>query len=345
MKALLDDAVTDYLALRASQDLSKQTLANERGVLRRFLTVSGNIYVHNIASRHVTRHFEEASKTRKPASLRLDNTVLKGFFEWARQTRRMATDNDPMYGRRQPRLTRRERQRVHVSQFDRLLQEAGAEDPRNRALVAVLLYLLLRDQDAARLRVGDVDFNALNVHCYIAKSRTEDNMPMCLELEEELREWLTIYAAYVADEYGRALKPGDYLIPLRRPIVSTRNAQGKITGWEFAYIPDQKIGKSRSVVKPALEAIGFPLVDEDGESLYEGAHTLRRSGARAKFDQLCALGYDKSLRIVQSLLHHSSMEITERYIGITADKKERDEIIRGRPMYKVADESVVSLVR
>lgn len=345
MKALLDDAMTDYLALRSSQDLSRQTLANEKGVLRRFLTVNGNIYLHNVSQRHVVRHFEEASKTRKPASLRLDNTVLKGFFEWARQTRRMATDNDPMYGRRQPRLTRRERQRVHVSQFDRLLQEAGAQDPRNRALVAVLLYLLLRDQDAARIRVGDVDLNARSVHCYISKSRIEDNMPMFLELEDELREWLALYSTYVAEEYGRPLRPSDYLIPLRRPVVSSRDSQGKITKWEFVYVPDQKVGKSRSVVKPALEAIGFPLIDEDGQSLYEGAHTLRRSGARAKFDQLCALGYDKSLRIVQALLHHSSMEITERYIGITADKRERDEIIRGRPMYKVEDETVIELVR
>ena len=80
-----------------------------------------------------------------------------------------------------------------------------------------------------------------------------------------------------------------------------------------------------------------------GRAMGEGSHTLRRSGARALFDRLAESGYDRSLRIVQSMLHHSSVTITEKYIGVTPDQRSRDEIIKGQEMYPVREENVVSL--
>lgn len=159
-KALLSDAVDDYLVLRGSQDFSRNTLANERGVLKRFLLVNGN----QIEARHTTRYFEEAAKTRSPRSLQLDHTVLTQFFDWARKTKRLPLGMDPMIGRRRPKTRHKERDRIHVSKFDHLLDVAEAQDPRNRAVVAVLLYTLIRDQEAADLRVGDVDLDSGYLH-------------------------------------------------------------------------------------------------------------------------------------------------------------------------------------
>src|SRR5687768_7385208 len=145
MKELLSDGIESYLRFRSSQDYSKATLRADQQVLRRFLAVTGNVWCHAIEERHVNRHFEEASKTRGAASLRNDHGVLVRFFKWARHTGRMPVEADPMFGRRQPRAAQRERNRVPVHDFPRLLDAAEARDPRDRALVAVLLYTLMRD--------------------------------------------------------------------------------------------------------------------------------------------------------------------------------------------------------
>lgn len=70
MKDLLSDAIDAYARFRASQDYSRNTLQIEKSVMKRFLSVNGNIYCHSITPRHVERHFEEASKVRSPASSR-----------------------------------------------------------------------------------------------------------------------------------------------------------------------------------------------------------------------------------------------------------------------------------
>jgi integrase len=112
----------------------------------------------------------------------------------------------------------------------------------------------------------------------------------------------------------------------------------------MAYYPDSPVSRPSRRVQAALEAIGMETRNTDGTSKREGSHTLRRSGARALFDQLTLDGgYDHPLRIVQSMLHHASITQTEVYIGVTADKRTRDEIIRGKPMYTVNSDNVVRL--
>lgn len=329
-KVHLSDAIEDYRGWRKSQGYAKQTLANEKSVLYRLLTLTGNIYVSSVNERHLTNFFAEASRTRGAGAIRLDHAVLGKFFEWARQTRRCPHDHDPMLGRRRPKVPARERNRVHVSQFEHLLNVAGGHDPRDRVAVAILLYLLIRDQELAALRVGDVDLEGGYVRVVVTKSAQEDDMPICAELDTELRIWLQAYA-----EVAGPLRPDMYLVP-RRTVesIGERNPiTGRIESMRMRYVPDKPISRNRGIVKRALEGIGFPVTDSRGRPAHEGAHTLRRSGARALFDRLCADGYDGALRIVQSMLHHSSISITERYIGITADKLTRNDILKGRTMY------------
>lgn len=340
MKQLLSDGIEDYLGWRSSQDYGASTLVNEKVVLKRFLTVTGNIYINNVTARHVTRHFEEASKTRQPSTLKLDHSYLGLFFDWARQTKRMGLDNDPMHGRRKPKGVKRERNRINVSRFPYLLDVAEKSDPRNRALVSVLLYTLLRDQEAASLKIGDIDLDGGWIIARIAKSHTEDRMPICSELDAELRRWLTIYT-----EQCGLLSPQWFLLPQRKSVGVHQDDSGKITGHTMRYFPEHGLGESGRVVRPILEAFGFPVTDHAGRSLSEGSHTLRRSGARALFDSLSESGYDHSLRIVQSMLHHSSIATTEGYIGVSADRRTRDEILRGKPMYRLPSVSSIQVAQ
>lgn len=339
MRQDLSPAVDDYLRLRGSQDYAPATIRIDRAVLKRFLDVNGNIGCHQLTERHVSRHFEEASRTKASNSLKNDHATLGRFFKWCRHTGRMPVDSDPMFGRRPPKTRTKERNRIPVTDFARLLDLAGERSPRDRALVAVLLYTLMRDGEASALRIRDVDLNGGWLKATIEKSRTEDLVPICAELDRELRQWLTSYTNKVGP-----LQPHYFLLPPRiaRPI---HDGRGKIARHEVAYRPEHKLGPAARILQPLLEGIGHPTRSPDGKSLNEGAHTIRRSGARALFDQLVDGGYDHGLRVVQSMLHHKSITMTERYVGISADRRSRDEIIKGRVMYRVERDNVVELVR
>lgn len=336
----LSPAIDDYSRFRQSQDYSKGTIRNDQLVLKKFLSINGNVWCHSLKDRHVERHFEEASRTRKPSSLRNDHQVLRAFFKWARATGRMPVDSDPMYGRRQPKPTRRERNRLHASEFPRLLDTAEARDPRDRAVVALLLYTLLRDSEISSLRIRDLDLNGGWLHARVHKTRQEDLMPVCAELDSEMRRWLTYYTTRAGH-----LNPGDFLVPARHANPVRDQGTGRITHHQSHYRPERQMGPVGVIVRPILEKIDFPVTDEAGKPLNEGAHTLRRSGARALFDDLIAKGDERALRVVQSMLHHSSSEMTERYLGITADRRSRDEIIRGQRMYSLDTGNVVKLAR
>jgi integrase len=343
MKALLSDAIDDFMVLRASQDFSKRTLANERTVLKRLLAVNGNVWCHSITDRHVTRYFEEAGKTRSPNSQQLDHTVLGQLFEWMRHTRRMPLDVDPMVGRRRPKPRKRERDRIPVTEFPRLLEVAERRDPRDRMIVAVLLYTLVRERECSDIRLRDVDLAGGWLRIRITKTGQEDSMPICSELDSELRRWLSFYAS----EIGRSLEPSDFLVPRRYSTSILRGGggenRGHITGHEMLYAPERPIARLGNAVRLVLEDFGFSMVDHMGTRKMEGAHTLRRSGARALFDRLAKDGYDHSLRVVQSMLHHASITQTEVYVGVTADRRSRDEILRGKPMYALDESNVLRL--
>lgn len=330
MRALVTDAVDEFERFRRSQDIAKGTLKQQRGILTRFITVNGNVYCDKINETHVTRHMEDAAKTKQPQSMRNDHQALAVFFSWCRHTKRMPPDSNPLYGRRLPQNSQRERERVHVSKFPALIEAAGQRCSRDRALVSVILYTLLRDREVADLRVRDVDLEGGWLSARISKKKRvfEDRLPISQELDEELRLWLTHYTEQVG-----GLHPNYYLIPSRatRPILGPN---GRIVANANAFLkPQSQFTQTAKILRPLLESVGFPVVGRDGNLSYEGAHTLRRSGARALFDRLVHDSHDGALRVVQAQLHHASMTETERYIGITADRRTRDEIIRGQRMY------------
>lgn len=334
----LSDAVDDFLRHRAIS-VGKNTLKQDKSCLTKFLSVTGNIWVHTISHVHVIRFHEEASKTKQPQSLRNDHTILAGFFEWARKTKRMAHDNDPMYGIRKPKRAHRERNRLHVSKFPALLDAAEARCKRDRVALALLLYTLGRDGEITDLRIRDVELDAGYLKYRVHKSGAEDRMPICAELDAELRSWLTYYTSEVG-----FLEPHFYLVP-SRDTKGVLDGNGQICRNEqVRLVPDRRIPALGKIVTPVLDAIGFPTKDEHGRPCGEGAHTVRRSGARALFDSLVSTGYDHALRVVQSMLHHSSMITTEAYIGVTADRRTRDDLIKGQTMY-TALEGVTELRR
>lgn len=338
----LSRAIDEYLAFRKSQGFAKGTLKNDTIALRRLLRVTGNILFKNIHDGHITRYYEVASQSRSLESLTNDDKVLRGFFEWGRQTRRIPVNNNPMAGRRRlQRVTQKERRRLHVSKFPMLLD--AAEHPRDRMVIALGLYLLLRQSEMTTLRIKDIDLDAGTAFVIVHKTKMQDLMPISLELDRELRRWLTFYAS----RCGR-LEPDWYLVPARstaryeRDLKTGRFLPVKVK--EESLKPTKPITHVERIAHRALVKIGFLTSGEyhangmpKGEG--EGIHTLRRSGGRAMFDALQAMEEAPSypIRIVQAMLHHKTQAETERYIGLEPDRMERDKLIKGKLMYPVVN--------
>jgi integrase len=325
VKQHLSDAIDDYRLFRVSQGRAALTLKNDKQTLVAFLTHVGNIYAENVTERHVSDFLATRTEKRGASSIGVDVSVLRCFFTWAKRTKRMHYTSDPMAGRQAPRVIVRERTRVHVSKFPHLLDVAEKRSPRNRAFVALALYTLCRTSEIETMRVGDLDLDAGYIRVKIHKSKREDRVPITGELDSEMRRWLTYYT-----EACGPLNPEWFLTPTRRRVIE---AGTPIKDNVMVLVPDRRpTVPSNQIIRPALVDIGFT-VDGQDNLKGEGAHTLRRSGARALFDALSLKGYDYALRVVQAMLHHKNLSQTEHYIGISADRKERDQLLKGQSMF------------
>lgn len=331
----LSTLVDEHLATLASGGYAKSTQRAATRVCRAFLAHAGNIQVRHVTARHVDSYFASRLSQLQPQSLNLELVFLRSLFRFAAARGYMRNVPDPTAHRRRMRVQARGRLRVPSSDFPRLLD--ATPHPRDRMVVALGIYLLQRQSEIQALRVGHVDLTHGVVSAQIIKTAKFDEMPISSELDTELRRWLTWYAQQVGP-----LQDSMYLVPAKVRPMFGRDGKPQI---DTTLQPFKPIGRPEQVVQRALVACGYSLQDAEGNPMREGVHTLRRSAARAMFDRLCDEGYDRALRIVQSLLHHSSVKQTEGYLGIEADQVHRDDVIRGKEMFPSSSEGNVIPMR
>jgi len=320
VKTRLEEAIQDYDYFRLSDGIAANTRKNDQYTLRLFLKHVGDIQLASIKERHMTEYLAERGRTLEASTLKLEMTRLRSFFKWARNTRRMPRDLDPLAGRRGPRPIKRERRRIHVSQFPTLLDMAGERCGRDRMLVALGLYSLLRDQEMLTLRIRDVNLDSGEFFTRIHKSRLEDSLGISPALDLELRRWFKDYQSICGP-----LQPDWFLLPTRKTHITK---ESHVLGHKpVDYIPERALTKSHYVVQPLLEDFGIPLRRDNGSSAREGAHTLRRSGARALYDLWVEKGNVDALNMVRVTLHHADVKDTQHYIGLGEDRKTRNDLL------------------
>lgn len=327
MKQTISEARVAFGLYQRSQGYAHNTIISRDLAVRQLQQELGDLVVYNIREQHITAFMLAMQKRRGERSLVNTHSHMSVFFKWCVNTGRIKPQNNPMNGRRRPKFVEKERQRLHVSKFPLLLETAERQDPRDRALVAVGLFALLRDQEMARLRITDVDLDAGYLFARITKSRLEDRVPISAALDSELRRWFVEYQRQVG-----ALKP-EYMLFPRIALERTRTENGFGPSRKLGYDTMKPLNKTGRVITPILGNVGMLLTDPDGEPTREGAHTLRRSGARALYDALVGMGRPDALRIVQTLLHHRNVVETQHYIGLNPDRETRDTIMKGAVLY------------
>lgn len=339
---LMSDLVEEFIASQDSNGFSENTRANKALIARRFLTHTGNIYAHNVGPRHIDAYFtDRQAEGLAPSTLNNNLNVIRLLFEFAAQRRYLkAGTPNPCAHRRPFRVMRKNRLRIPAAEFERLLD--CAQHPADRAVVALGLYLFLRRSEIRLLTVGDLHLQSSTVDVTIPKSAKADEMPVCEELDREMRRWLTWYSSRI----GRNLRDDDYLVPAKsRPRLRPGNGwRTYVADVEAATLnPTRPISRPEAAVNRTLKAFGIEIRDSSGKAAGEGVHTLRRSGARALFDAKVGDGYDGALRLVQAMLHHSQSSTTEVYLGIDLDRKKRDTAIKGQRMFPKNGENVVRI--
>lgn len=323
MRVTIAAIENEYLSWRQSNGLARATIRNDKAALRFLkLAVGEDFQVMDIDDRVVHKVLDVAGATRSAVSVNMVHSSLASFFKWCRIRRYMGIDTDPLMGIRYQKVPQKERKRLAIHEFPAFLD--AADDPRDRIACAMGLYLFLRSSEIFSLRVKDVDLNSGTVGVTVHKTRDYDVMPISSELDRELRRWFTAYQ----EECG-PLQPDWYLIPAKAPM-----------GWGTHRLsPTTKNTRPEAIIKKVLANYGWT------DTYWQAFHLLRASGARAWFDELDQQTIDGALKVVQAHLHHKSVTMTERYLGLTADRAKRDRLLKGESMFPSLDASNVISIK
>lgn len=331
----LSEAAADYRGHLVARGLSKNTVKNNMQALNRAAEVWGDIQIGSISGQHIDRLFRRNDWSAATRNLYLG--FIRSFFTWCRREGHMSRDFDPTAGWGSVRVPRVEKMRLPLEEFPTLLD--SCVHPRDRMICALGIYTFLRGSEVVSLRVSDVNLSANELHIFRHKTKEQDVMPISLELGGELTRYLSWYRS---NQNTPALRPEWFLTPSKTGNPTRQNPETgrlEVTGELANLRPAQVCTHPYRSVQRALAAMGYDIRGE-------GEHTLRRSGARALFDTLRAQGYDGALMRVSSMLGHHDTRVTERYIGLSLERTQRNEMLAGQVMFPSlshADAEVIEL--
>lgn len=336
MKVTFGQAVERFLADRAVDGYKPSTLAGNKYVLGRCLkSVGPDIEVKRLTRMHVTEMIEDAVKMGNgDATINTQLSIMSAFFRWARAEGIFPPEVNPMQGRRYRRVVPRDHTMVNLSEFPILLDVAEQTHARDRAYIAMGLYTLMRQSEIRSLRIQDINLELNTINAVIHKTSDRDSMRIVPELRVELRHWLTYYA----QECG-PLQDHWHLIPAKQ----MRGFEKRDGDWvrrPDKLMPTRAMSKPHTIVHRALSGMGWDL-----QGKHIGSHTLRRSAARAVYEELVADGVDDALRQTGAWLHHRSVTTTELYLGLRADRERRNVKYTDAPLYPSLQASNVTALR
>lgn len=356
----LQRAVDEYLASLGG--VSESLRGNSKVYLGQFVTVTGNVLLHNLKEHHVRAYFYgnpaaewEGLATRlAPNSYNNARAKLIRFFAWCQEVGYLRR---PMITKLTVPKQKEERRPKAQLRPAELLAALDSAPPADRAVLACAINTGLRTKELAGLRLRDVDLESGVIYVEVAKGNKRDHMPITSDLDVELRRWLAWYTEWAKDRHlsscqrltkartcaarhhAEPLCPDWYLLP-----PGTFHYQGEGLPPLRGLKPDCRHTRLLAVANRALiragvkEMVGGKVVAGQGE----GMHLFRRSAAQALFEAASAddLGKDQALLVTKEFLHHESVTTTQLYLNMNAARESRDNLLKGRSfLHPSADDS------
>jgi len=251
------------------------------------------------------------------ASFNRYRSCLRSFFDYA--VKMGWTDQNPMDAVSAARPDQA-KPKLILSATELVNLLGAASNPVERIGCALGMNTGLRGNDIRHLTILDANIVGGDIQTQIRKTNKIDSKPISLDLHWELMHWLSEYAS-LSDLPSLNDLPGEWLlVPSYRPPAPNE------TDKRIHLKPLQVHTNPWRLVQRPLARLGFPTKGQ-------GFHTLRRSSARALFEQLrqTGEGRDHALMVVKDFLNHSSVVQTEAYLGLNHERQIRDETLRGKP--------------
>ena len=324
----LSQARGEYVAHLAARRLAVSTVENHANTTKHLIRAVGDLPVVKVTGAHVDRMFAANPWHQSTVNSRIGH--LRAFFGWCRSRGYLQRDRDPMFGYRSQRVPEQPRTRIPRQEWARLFD--ACESSTERVVIATGLYLFLRASEQQGIQLRHVNLADGEIDVWRRKTKAWDTMPISAELDGYLREQIT----WLTSELGADGEA--FLMPIRTRRLRHDPVTGQLLRGTAPYDVTRPFSTPHRVVQSVLARCGYP-------TKHEGEHTLRRSGARAYFDELAGNGYDGALRRVQSMLGHSSSLMTEIYLGLDLDRVKRNDDLRGKPMFTSDATNVVQLRR
>jgi integrase len=329
MVVTVQQAVGDFMDFMAGRGLAAGTIARQRGSLEGrngFIqacrkTKGPNPTMGQVDFRCVTEYFKAHQGGNGSRNNKL--VVLRKFLGWAEGRRLLRpglTAAALLDGYDHRKVSRSRKLYVEADRFAEMLDAAEKQHPRDRAVVALILYTLARQSEIKPMRLKDLNLDSRDLRMYRQKTGRHTETGVTPDLETEMNEWLDWYALHTAQASPAQMvadHPDWYLTPARRRGV-LRNQLN----------PERPLVAPERIMQGALMTMGY----EDLKG--EGCHTGRRSGARAMFRHLRdSIGWDGALIRVQAMLDHEDPQMTLRYIGLDQEKDELNTWLKTNSMY------------
>lgn len=316
----LQSAVLTYLEVLDRQGVPAATVKSYRSVLLRLCRAYPRRQLLGLTAKEVGQFLygPDGILVGKSGNTGIAyRSALRGFFDYGQQQgwARPIAIPKPVVRQRARRGTALPT-RLTRGQLQLLVEQADHE--MLRGMLAVAMNTAWRISDVLKIRTAEVDFQTGEVYVWIQKTGKFDALPLTLDLQEELRRYLTWYTAETGVTFGG--EPA-YMFPGWR----WRNLDGQ--GFRLALHPEYPASYvwAHKKLTRLYGALGIQVEPR------EAWHVIRRSVARIYFDDLRgAMSHDHALRQTAALLGHESTQTTERYLGMEAEVVARNASLRGR---------------
>lgn len=278
-----DDVFARFITSRVAAGCAETTLTWYRYMLRRFSEwLSANSLTYDTAKLiHLQEFQAHLRKQYAPSTVHQATTAIITFYRWLVEVELITTD--PTLRLRRPRVPDSQPSvvtREYVTQLLASIQINVWMDYRDKLIIRLLFSTGIRLNECATLKIEHVELRNRRLSI-LGKGKRHRYVPVPRDLLPPFVNWL---------EHQRPPSP----LP-------------------FVFLSSDARGAVRGAVSPNTIYYALKRREEEAGLDVRSAHNFRRGYA---VDILLS---GASTRLVQELLGHSSVQITERYLRLTPE--------------------------
>lgn len=324
------DLAQQYLVRRANQGLATNTIKTDR-------TACAHFSRWRDRQRKSPKALTEAdledylygddglASTLAASSFNTRVFALKGFLSWA--AKRQAVNPAVVDAIRRLPVLKRDMLRLGLAQIIDMIETC--DDEWERWVLVLASQTLARDSEIKSPRFADFNLQTSKLALYRHKTRDADEIRITPALADGYRRFLP----WLQQQVGAPFRGDWFAIPRR---------DWYRDGWRYDPTVSRYNGCGEIVQRHAARIAGVDVVTLK----YQGVHIIRRSMARALYDQLVEQNVPDPIRIVMAMLGHKSPQTTEIYLGLKADRERRNLLLAsGDLLWTPSNDNVVPMIR